>query len=149
MGLDHGFIHKRKGQEEVNYQFRKANHIHAYMIDNFHGGEDNQKDFRVPILGIIEFKEVLTKVIASLEASPKETIQVESGWDKNGKTFRDEVVFTDTSVAEELLPTQSGFFFGGTEYDEWYLDQCKEALDMCNKILESNPKGTVTYWCWW
>lgn len=149
MGLDHGFIHRRKGQDEVNYSFRKANHIHAYMINNFHDGKDNQKDFRVPILGIIEFKEVLTKVIASLEASPKKTIQVKSGWNKDGDMYSNVEVFEDTSVAEELLPTQSGFFFGGTEYDEWYLDQCKEALDMCNKILESNPKGTVTYWCWW
>ncbi len=31
-------------------------------------------------------------------------------------------VAADPSKAEELLPTQSGFFFGGTEYDEYYMN---------------------------
>lgn len=124
MGLDHGFIHKRKGQEQKDYTFRKANHIHKYIIDTFHGGVDDQKDFKVPVSGIIDFRDSLIKVINTLEAG-------------------------DTHLASKLLPTEPGFFFGGLEYDEYYLNDCKEALKMCDEILASKPKGTVTYWCWW
>lgn len=34
----------------------------------------------------------------------------------------------DPSLAGELLPTQSGFFFGGTEYDTWYYDQVESTI---------------------
>ena len=33
-----------------------------------------------------------------------------------------ERVVDDNSKAEELLPTGEGFFFGGTEYDEYYFE---------------------------
>ena len=42
----------------------------------------------------------------------------------------------DHSKAEELLPTQSGFFFGGTEYDEWYFKDVEEALDILENLVE-------------
>ncbi|NCC99828.1 MAG: hypothetical protein EOL95_09060 [Bacteroidia bacterium] len=149
MGLDHGFIHKKNREEEINYTFRKANHIHAYIINKFHNGVDDQKDFKIPITGIEEFRDILNRVINSLENTPKKTIKVKSGWANGQETYIDIEVFKDTSIAQLLLPTQSGFFFGGTEYDDWYLKDCKEALEMCDKILTSKPKGTVTYWCWW
>ena len=34
-------------------------------------------------------------------------------------------VLDDNSLAEELLPTRSGFFFGSTDYDEWYFEDIK------------------------
>ena len=44
-------------------------------------------------------------------------------------------VLADHSLAEELLPTQSGFFFGGTEYDEWYFNKVEDVLEQMEKIL--------------
>ena len=38
--------------------------------------------------------------------------------------------------AEDLLPTQDGFFFGGTEYDDWYFADVKDAIEMCELFLE-------------
>lgn len=35
-------------------------------------------------------------------------------------------VVNDRSLASELLPTTTGFFFGGTEYDEWYFNQLEQ-----------------------
>lgn len=34
-----------------------------------------------------------------------------------------------------LLPTQSGFFFGSTEYDEWYWDRVNSTIDILSEIL--------------
>ena len=43
-------------------------------------------------------------------------------------------------VAEKLLPTQSGFFFGGTEYDEWYYGALQNTVDRLTEILNSTDE---------
>lgn len=35
----------------------------------------------------------------------------------------------------EKFPTRSGFFFGGTEYDEWYWGDVKETIHICHYLL--------------
>lgn len=47
-----------------------------------------------------------------------------------------EKVLADHSLAEELLPTQSGFFFGSTDYDEWYFHDVKNCLKQMTKLLK-------------
>ena len=42
----------------------------------------------------------------------------------------------DDALAEELLPTQSGFFFGSTNYDEWYYEDMQSILDEFGKLLK-------------
>jgi hypothetical protein len=42
-------------------------------------------------------------------------------------------VIADHSKADELLPTQQGFFFGSQEYDEGYFSD----LELTVKILEN------------
>jgi hypothetical protein len=37
--------------------------------------------------------------------------------------------------AEELLPTVAGFFFGGTDYDEYYYDNVDETIEILEKEL--------------
>jgi hypothetical protein len=47
-------------------------------------------------------------------------------------------------LAEELLPSQSGFFFGGTEYDEWYFTDLKNTIDIIESLLsERNERGFI------
>lgn len=46
-------------------------------------------------------------------------------------------VLSDHSLASELLPTTSGFFFGSTDYDKWYFDDVKD----CKKQMKSLLKG--------
>ena len=43
----------------------------------------------------------------------------------------------DSSIAEKLLPFCSGFFFGGAEYDEYYVSEIKETIDIITKALET------------
>ncbi len=40
---------------------------------------------------------------------------------------------------ENILPTQEGFFFGGTEYDEYYKDDLHNTKKILEKIL-NDPK---------
>ena len=58
---------------------------------------------------------------------------------------RCEEVLADHSKAQELLPTQSGFFFGSTEYDEWYFDDVKDCLEQMRKFLADWEDGETAY----
>ena len=54
----------------------------------------------------------------------------------------------DIEKAKLLLPTQSGFFFGGTEYDEYYISELKRTRDILGKYLSTNPSNVI-YCSWW
>lgn len=57
---------------------------------------------------------------------------------------RCERVLADHNLATELLPTQSGFFFGSTDYDNWYFSDVKDCLRQMKKYrnLFKDGKGT-------
>jgi hypothetical protein len=46
----------------------------------------------------------------------------------------------------ELLPTQGGFFFGGTEYDEYYFEAIEETAKVLREELNSNTEEYPTYY---
>jgi hypothetical protein len=51
----------------------------------------------------------------------------------------EEVVVTKNT---SLLETQGGFFFGGTDYDEYYFEECKNTAKQLRKLLaEETPEG--------
>lgn len=85
--------------------WRKANHIHKWFVDNVQDGEDNCEKYYVSDDDLKELLKVCKEVLE------------------------------DKSKAEELLPTQSGFFFGGTQYDKYYFEQIKYTIEIIEKAL--------------
>jgi hypothetical protein len=48
--------------------------------------------------------------------------------------------------AEELLPTASGFFFGGTDYDDYYFDEVKRTIEELRPYIQDmHEKGSNSY----
>ena len=45
-------------------------------------------------------------------------------------------VLKDKSLAKELLPTADGFFFGSTEYDEYYFDDIEDTIDIIEPVIK-------------
>ena len=132
--------------EEVAY-WRKFNALHNWFIQNCADGTDDCREVYVERSQIEELLEVLKQVKASLDASPKKTVKVQTGWSSKGDIFADVEVFENTTVAEELFPTQSGFFFGGTEYDNWYYQDIVETIKTFEDLLKENekvPKGAYS-----
>lgn len=61
-----------------------------------------------------------------------------------------ERVDADHSLAAQLLPTQEGFFFGGTDFDEWYFEDIKAELEAFKEILDGwDDEQVYAYWAWW
>lgn len=59
-------------------------------------------------------------------------------------------VLADHSLAEKLLPTQAGFFFGSTDYNEWYFKDVEDVLEKFTKYLEGWDDDTIgwVYFSW-
>lgn len=85
--------------------WRKANHIHKWFVDNVQGGADDCGNYYVGRDQLQELVDLCKEVIA------------------------------DNSKAATLLPTQAGFFFGGTLYDEWYFGDLQSTVDGLEKAL--------------
>ena len=87
--------------------WRKANAIHQWFVDNVQDGDDNCKEYWVSEEKLEELLGIIEKILDNRE------------------------------LAEELLPTQGGFFFGGTEYDDYYFDKLKETKAKLKGVLDN------------
>ena len=111
--------------------WRKANAIHNWFVENVQGGEDDCHTYDVEPRQLVELRDLCKQVI---DAS-KLVEQTEC--DPYGSAaFPVYKVIEDPSVAEELLPTTSGFFFGSTAYDEYYLADLEYTANAIQKMLE-------------
>jgi hypothetical protein len=55
----------------------------------------------------------------------------------------------DRSLAPELLPTTSGFFFGSTEYDDDYFEELERTSKELNKLLRDKTWDYLEYQASW
>ena len=55
-------------------------------------------------------------------------------------------VLADHSLAKELLPTCDGFFFGSTDYDDWYFKDVEDCQKQMEKLLEDYDETTDVIW---
>lgn len=123
--------------EEVTY-WRKANQIHNWFVQNVQDGEDNCREHYVEKEKLKELVDTCKKVRDSLLKSEIKLVQCKVGW-ANGEEVYDNVeVYTDTEVAEELLPPSPGFFFGSYEYDKWYLQDIEHTINSIEPLLDSD-----------
>ena len=134
-------------EESVAY-WRKANHIHQWFVENCQDGEDNCRQYYVSREQLKELVETCKKVKKSLKKSPKGKKNVEVGWKGGEKMYEQITVAIDTSVADELLPPQPGFFFGGTEYDDYYIQCLDDTIKQIEPLLKEE-NGEFYYQSSW
>jgi hypothetical protein len=56
----------------------------------------------------------------------------------------------DIDIAKKLLPTQSGFFFGSTEYDDYYFEDVRDVLEQFSEYIDDWTDDTIgwVYFSW-
>lgn len=132
--------------EEEIIRWRKANAIHAWFVENVQDGEDDCKDHWVSKSDLETLLGLCERVI---EASELVEGKIKNGYTfENGKEvpiMEDGKYIKDSTVAQELLPAQEGFFFGGTDYDEYYLEDIKFTAKKIKEVLaEDTGSGFST-----
>lgn len=59
-------------------------------------------------------------------------------------------VLENNSLADEILPTQSGFFFGSIDYDKWYFNDLEYTISVIDELLKNEEfEGNLYYVAWW
>ena len=150
MGLDmYLFSNKRK---ELGY-WRKANHIHGFFERELKTC-DNAHNNPVPVNVLEKLFDYCVMVKDSLIAfgTKQKELVVRKGI-RDGEVFEDKEyvpVFINTTLAQKLLPTQEGFFFGSTEYTENYLLDINDTIEFLTETLANKVKGERFYYHpWW
>ena len=83
--------------------WRKANAIHQWFVENVQEGKDDCREYYVSEDKLKELLDICNQI----KANP--------------------------TLAPELLPTRGGFFFGSTDYDEYYWGD----IDLTISIIEN------------
>lgn len=132
--------------------WRKANAIHNWFVQNVQGGKDECQRSYVERSQLIKLRDLCQDVIDHCEVIDG---QVHSGTQYNAehpngiKLMEDGKVIKDASYAEAHLPAQSGFFFGGTEYDEYYLDNLYSTVEQLDEALKLGDDFEFYYRASW
>lgn len=124
MGLDMYLTKRRKGanpEDELVAYWRKANHIHGWF-------ERNVAD------GYIENCELYPVCLENLNCLMSDC----------------RLVREDRTKAATILPTEDGFFFGSTEYDERYFEDIDCTIEQLEKVIsETREYDELFYHAWW
>lgn len=136
---------------EVAY-WRKANQIHKWFVDNVQNGIDKCQRSPVTRQQLSDLLVVCNAVIDSITLIDSYVYTGQhSGADTNYKLVDDYIegqVIENPEVAEELLPTQGGFFFGSTAYDQFYVEGVKDTIEQLKKVLALEFKEFVYQSSW-
>lgn len=104
--------------EKVSYvlervaYWRKANAVHKWFVDKCAYGVDNCKPVRVE-------RGDMERLVADCKS-----------------------VLADHKLSNELLPTESGFFFGSTDYDEYYFSHLADTVATLEPLLAQEEPST-------
>ena len=103
--------------------WRKANAIHNYFVQTLGEGVDECQEMYVPRETLSDLRERCQDVIAS---SDMEQMAKEVG-----------------------LETVSGFFFGDTDYGDWYKEDLKLTGEICDFVLALPEEYSLHYQASW
>jgi hypothetical protein len=122
MGLDM-MLYRRDENGEVGEEvmyWRKANAIHDWFVQNVQNGIDECEPHEVTVDQLVELRQLCSEVLGNRD------------------------------LADDLLPTASGFFFGSTDYDAWYFENLSRTVEVLDDLLEeSNEDDLFIYQSSW
>lgn len=126
--------------EELVIDWRKANAIHKWFVDNVQKGVDDCREYYVSLEKLEELLKICKKIkkIVVMKQGKRETRVYENG------EFITKMVdckyIENADEVEKLLPTQEGFFFGSTDYDEWYIENINYTIKMLTQVLKEEKE---------
>jgi hypothetical protein len=101
--------------EELVMQWRKSNQIHAWFVRMVQKGDDDCGSYLVEEEQLSHLIDLCKRVLA------------------------------DHALAPTLLPAQGGFFFGSTDYDDWYFRDLEDTVTTLEPLIGKHGPGYDEY----
>lgn len=150
MGLDQ-YLVKRENNVFVEIgNWRKANQIHRWFVENVADGNDDCHTYEVT-------KDDLLALRACCEIVVNESVLIEGmvtvgqRWGPEG--CEDIEVLGKTvdnpEIAMRYLPPKQGFFFGTYDIDQYYIDQLKHTIPIIDEALAVPDSVPLYYQSSW
>lgn len=127
-----GEIHPNIKPERVSYivedvgYWRKFNALHEWFVVNCQDGRDECQESYVD-------KTKLEELLVNLK-------KIKDVYDSGDDTVNE--------LCEELLPTTPGFFFGSTDYDQWYFENVTATILLLEELM-AEGEGDYYYHASW
>jgi hypothetical protein len=109
-----------KVQANIGY-WRKANAIHMWFVNECAGGIDECQEINVYQDKLVELQKKCKQVLDA----------------------------DDALVADAVLPTGAGFFFGSLMYDEWYYKDLTYTIELIDKAIALPHTDNFIYQASW
>lgn len=148
-------IHEALGVGDFNVQsgtrvsicaayWRKANQVHAWFVDNVQDGEDDCKEYEVSREDLTNLRNLCAEVVEHIEPMFK---QLKADPSLKGVVggLEDQI----SEYCEATMATRSGFFFGSTDYGEYYIMDLKNTIEMLDKALTLSDDWWFEYQSSW
>ena len=133
---------ERKTYNKVSYiiqeamYWRKANAIHQWFVKNIQDGKDDCGSYYCSVDSLEELLNVCKKALKYKDEMLSLLEKIRAN-DENALTNDEEERLKSIKQSlEEILPTKSGFFFGSTNYDEWYFQDLEYTVKNLEEIIK-------------
>lgn len=109
MGLDTFIFSKgENSQNKEELYWRKSNHIHNWFAKKLYSSDEEDN---------CNPKTISSKLLDELQSTCQQ-------------------VLANRKKADKLLPTASGFFWGCTDYDDYYFDDVERTIKEIDELKE-------------
>lgn len=105
--------------------WRKANHIHQWFVDNVQDGVDNCGDYYVGRSQLEELRDLCKRILAKKDVLTRAEME--------------------QFISDEGLETSEGFFFGEDEVGEWYYEDCESTIQIIEQALQMEDGDMVDF----
>ena len=144
MGLDMYLIKRKKTEKTDLWEFgdemiywRKANQIHNYFCSQ---GEEleEQREYKISKLVLENLLDKCNQVLSIVKTEKGEIQNGSQYIDGEWKPIMEEgIIITNEDEVADILPRCDGFFFGSTDYNQWYLMDIEKTKKELEEILQS------------
>ena len=113
--------------------WRKSNQIHNWFVQNVQDGKDECQESYVSHEKLQELLNECKEVRNFLKSKKVIMKKITPSY---GEPYDHKVFDVSDEEMQEYLPTTSGFFFGGTTYDEYHLQDIEDTIKILSNIDE-------------
>lgn len=120
--------------------WRKANQIHNWFVQNCQGGVDNCERYVITVADLIKLKELCEKILTMTVVKQELRPTFLNGWFSEPEHVMQDVrllTYEGMKFASEHLPSSSGFFFGNTDYNDYYVWDVEDTVKQINDTLDT------------